>query len=110
MLAVAGSSHHKAASVPLEAEPPLLGLGMGSPLQLAQGWLRRSWSWWGQGRTEGRVRARTVTFTQSFSDEASASTCGTIHTLAPWLTSYVTLCRLLDLSRPPFYSSVKWSS
>lgn len=33
VLAVAGSSCHKAASVPLEAEPTLLGLGMGRLLQ-----------------------------------------------------------------------------
>lgn len=107
MLAAGGSSRHKAASVPLEAEPTLLGLRTGRPLRLAQWWLRRSRSWWGQGRTEGRVRARTVLFTQSFSDEVSTSTCGPIHTLAPWLTSYVTLRGILDLSGPPFYLAVK---
>lgn len=48
-----GSSCHKTASVPLEAEPTSLGLVVGRPLPLAQR-LRNSWSVWGQGRTEGR--------------------------------------------------------
>lgn len=48
-----GSSCHKAASVPLEAEPTSLELVVGRPVLLAQ-WLRISWSQWGQGRTEGR--------------------------------------------------------
>lgn len=95
-----GSSCHKAASVPLEAEPTSLGLGVGRPLLLAQ-WLRSSWSWWGQGR-EGRVTARVAIFTQSSSYEASTSICGKIHLLAAWLASSVTLGWLFNLPRPPF--------
>lgn len=83
---VGGSSCHKAASVPLEAEHTSLGPGVGRPLLLAQ-WLRSSRSQWGQGRTGGRVTVTTAMFSQSFSCEASIGTCGTIHIPAPQLTT-----------------------